>query len=61
MCLDHPDLSQCLNDIKQVKYDGILTVKCHSPGDSDPEVRCELRDEDNGLLLSLGKYFLLHD
>ena len=61
MRLDHPDLSRCLNDIKQVKYDGILTVKCNSPSDSDPKVRCELRDGDNGLLLSVGKYYLHYD
>ena len=59
--LDHPALSQCLHDIKQVKYDGILTVKCHSPDDPNPDVRCELRDGDNGLLLSVGRFYLLYD
>lgn len=44
-----------------LKYDGILTVTCYSPSDPDPEVKCELRVEDNGLLLSVGRNFLVHN
>ena len=57
ICLDLPDLSQCLNDIKQVKYNSTLTVKCYAPGNPDPIVKCELWDENNVVLHSEGKYF----
>lgn len=59
-CLDKPNLSQCLNKIEQVKYDSTLTVKCQALGNPDPDVRCELWDENNAMLRNLGKYYILH-
>ena len=57
MCLDPPDLSRCLNDIKQAKYNSTLTVNCYAPGNPDPIVKCELWDENNAVLHTEGKCF----
>ena len=59
MCLDPPYLSQCLNDIKQVKYNSTLTVTCYAPGNPDSIVKCELWDEDNAVLHTEGKCLYL--
>ena len=56
-CLDPPDLSQCLNDIQQTKYDSTLRVKCYAPGNPNPTVTCQLWDENDVVLRSLGNYF----
>ena len=57
-CLDVPDLSRCLNDILQVKYDSTLAVKCYVPCNPDPDIKCDLLDENNVALRSEGKYIL---
>ena len=60
-CLDPPDLSKCLNDIQPAKYESTLTVKCYAPGNPKPDVTCQLWDENDVVLRSLGKYcYALH-
>ena len=56
-CLDPPHLSQCLNNIQLTKYDNTLRVKCYAPGNPDPAVTCQLWDENDVVLRSLGNYF----
>ena len=59
--LDRPDLTQCLNNVQKVKYDSVLTVKCYAPGNPDPDVACELWDENDKVLERRGKcYYVLH-
>ena len=55
-CLDVPDLSQCLNDILQVKYDSTLAVKCYVPSNLKRDIKCDLLDGNNVALCSEGKY-----
>ena len=53
--LDPPELSRCLNNVQQVKYDSTLTIECYAPGNPVPNVACELWGENDTVLQRLGK------
>lgn len=54
--LDPPDYSQCLNNFQRAKYDSVLAVTCHATGNPNPDVTCQLWDENNAVLASEGRY-----
>lgn len=54
-CLDPPELSRCLHNVQQVKYDSTLIVECYAPGNPIPNVACELWGENDNVLQRLGK------